>query len=75
MEGNVGMSYLSQRRQHVRTEQLKCLPLSHHNLKFSETLSHTQGRARNRNTQLTSSPTHARQALLLLSPAPKMTHL
>lgn len=74
MEGNVGMSYLSQRRQHVRTEQLKCLPLSHHNLKLSETLSHTQG-ARNRNTQLTSSPTHARQALLLLSPAPKMTHL
>lgn len=69
-EDNVGMSYLSQRRQ----EQLKCLPLSYHNLKLSKTPSHTQ-KARNRNTQPTSSPTHARQALLLLSLAPKMTHL
>ena len=48
--------------------------VSHHNLKLSKTPSHTQ-KAHNRNTQPTSSPTHARQALLLLSLAPKTTHL
>lgn len=57
-EDNVGMSHLPLQCQHIRTEQVKCLPQSSQLKAFQNTLSHTEGSQQKHTTNILHPPPH-----------------